>query len=68
MHRGIDRIRAWRSEVPAVHDEVTHEERHLDSAEAQVEVSGSLPGSPVALRCVFDYAIDGRTAAPRIRA
>ena len=67
-HEGVAEIRAWRTEVPRVHYDVQHVERHGRSAQARVEISGDFPGSPVLLRFDFDYAEDDRIAALRIRA
>jgi hypothetical protein len=66
-YSGIDEIRGWRTEIPRVHYDVRHVERHGSSAHARVDVSGDFPGSPVTLHFEFDYADDDQIAALRIR-
>jgi hypothetical protein len=67
-YQGIAAIRAWRTEVPTVHYDVQHVERHGSSARARAAVSGDFPGSPVTLCFEFDYADDDRISALRIKA
>jgi hypothetical protein len=64
---GIEEIRAWRTEVPRVHYDVTSIERDGRTSNARVEVSGDFPGSPVTLSFHFEHTDDGRIAVLRIR-
>jgi hypothetical protein len=63
---GIAEIRAWRTEVPSVRYDVKEVERRSDVTDANVEISGDFPGSPVTLSFHFEFAGD-RIAVLRIR-
>jgi hypothetical protein len=64
---GIAEIRTWRTEVPSVHYDVKRAERSGNASDAQVEISGTFPGSPVTLSFHFEYADDERIKVLRIR-
>jgi SnoaL-like domain len=64
---GIAEIRAWRTEVPPVRYDVQNIERDGSRTHAQVEVSGTFPGSPVTLSFDFQYTDDDRISVLRIR-
>jgi hypothetical protein len=64
---GITEIRTWRTEIPRVRYDVKDVEREGNAADAQVDISGDFPGSPVMLSFHFEFATDGRIAVLRIR-
>jgi len=64
---GIAEIRAWRTEVPPVTYAVRRLVRDGNTADADAEIAGDFPGSPVVLSFHFEYAPDGRIAVLRIR-
>jgi hypothetical protein len=54
-HRGLDAVRAWRSEVPLVRYAITGAEAAADGLVVTATISGDFPGSPVAgLRFRFE--------------
>jgi hypothetical protein len=67
-HHGVDAIRAWRSEVPAVSYEVrgikSDDRKHV----ARALIAGDFPGSPVELDFHFKFTDDGLIESLRIRA
>jgi hypothetical protein len=64
---GIAEIRTWRTEVPSVKYDVKSLAENTASADAQVDISGDFPGSPVTLSFHFEYADDSRIKVLRIR-
>lgn len=67
-HHGVDAIRAWRSEVPAV----SYEVRGIRGADgehiARASIAGDFPGSPVELDFHFTFTDDALIDCLRIRA
>jgi ketosteroid isomerase-like protein len=63
QRKGVDAIRAWRTEVPrvryTVNDIVTADPGH----DAHVDIAGDFPGSPVGLTFHFEFTANGRIAA-----
>lgn len=63
QRKGIDAIRAWRTEVPrvayTVHDVVATDPGH----DAHVDIVGDFPGSPVRLTFHFEFTVNEHIAA-----
>ncbi|MBJ7291081.1 nuclear transport factor 2 family protein [Williamsia sp.] len=57
--RGIDEIRAWRTEVPPVRYGVRSIAAVGSGHDAVAEISGDFPGSPVDLRFRFEIDDEG---------
>jgi hypothetical protein len=66
IRRGIEAIRAWRGEVPAVTYTVREVVPAGEGHDAHVDVAGDFPGSPVRLRFHFVFT-GGRIALLTIR-
>ncbi|WP_322779005.1 nuclear transport factor 2 family protein [Frankia sp. Cas4] len=65
--RGIPAIRAWRTEVPLVAYTI-HEIHQTETGhDADVDIAGDFPGSPVHLTFHFQFAADGRITVLTIR-
>jgi hypothetical protein len=66
-HHGVDAIRVWRSEVPAV----TYDVRNIRSDDgtdvARALIAGDFPGSPVELDFYFTFTDAGLIESLRIR-
>lgn len=58
-HVGVESIRAWRSEVPAVTYTLTDVSEVDGYPVATADIAGDFPGSPVALRFSFIEIRDG---------
>jgi hypothetical protein len=67
-HHGVDAIRAWRSEVPAVSYEIRDIRNDGGKRVARALIAGDFPGSPVELDFHFTFTDDGRIESLRIRA
>lgn len=65
--RGIEAIRAWRTQVPSVDYDLQEVASDDGDHTARVEISGTFPGSPVVLRFTFRFTTDGRIEMLRIR-
>src|SRR3569833_1451642 len=65
--RGVDAGRAWRGEVPAVRYSVQDVTPNGAGHDADADVSGDFPGSPVRLRFHFEFTPDGHIAVLTIR-
>ena len=61
-HRGLDEIRAWRSDVPDVTYALQDVETTGAGRLATAEIAGDFPGSPVTLGFAFEYDAAGRIA------
>ena len=63
QRKGIDAIRAWRTEVPrvayTVHDIATADPGN----DAHVEIAGDFPGSPIRLTFHFEFTANDHIAA-----
>jgi hypothetical protein len=66
-YRGIEAVRAWRTEVPPVSYAVNDVEATDSGHTAKVDVAGDFPGSPARLTFAFEFAADGRIGALAIR-
>lgn len=66
LHRGVEALRAWRTEVPPVRYRVQTGDRDGAAERALVAVSGDFPGSPLELVFRFERAADGRIRDLRI--
>ena len=66
-HHGVDAIRAWRSEVPAVSYEVRDVRSDDGEHVARALIAGDFPGSPVELDFRFTFTDDGLIESLRIR-
>ncbi|WP_332642287.1 nuclear transport factor 2 family protein [Aeromicrobium sp.] len=58
-HRGIDEVRAWRTEVPSVTYDVTDVSTQNGYHVATADIAGDFPGSPIPLRFHFIAVEDG---------
>jgi hypothetical protein len=65
--RGIDAIRAWRTEVPRVAYTVNDIVTTARGDDAHVDIAGDFPGSPVGLTFHFEFTPDGHIAVLQIR-
>jgi hypothetical protein len=65
-YRGVEEIRAWRTEVPRVSYRVHGIGTGEDGSDAQVDIAGDFPGSPVRLGFHFEFTPDGRITALHI--
>jgi hypothetical protein len=65
--RGIEAIRAWRGEVPPVKYSVQKITPNGAGHDADADISGDFPGSPVRLRFHFELTEDGHIALLTIR-
>ena len=66
-HHGVDAIRVWRSEVPAVSYEVRDVRGDDGKHVARALIAGDFPGSPVELDFHFTFTDDGLIESLRIR-
>jgi ketosteroid isomerase-like protein len=67
-HRGIDAIRAWRTEVPRVAYAITGVEREGEGLVVTCTITGDFPGSPFAgLHFRFEDFDDEQIRVLRVR-
>jgi ketosteroid isomerase-like protein len=67
QRKGIDAIRAWRTQVPRVAYTALDIFTTDTGDDAHVDIAGDFPGSPVRLTFHFEFTPDGHIAALHIR-
>jgi hypothetical protein len=66
QRKGIDAIRAWRTEVPRVAYTVHDIVNAARGQDAHVDIAGDFPGSPVRLTFHFEFTANDHIAALNI--